>query len=211
MTDIIYVLTNEAMPGLVKIGRSSDDVTVRIATLNSATGVPLPFECYFAAEVADACRLERQLHQIFSEYRVNARREFFRVEAEKVVLAISIGPFQKIDIAAPALDAEDKSALERAKQRRPNLRIEALGIPVGAELALSRDENITARVVPGNRVEFEGEMMSLSAAALVALHRLGYTTPSAQGSVYWSYQGELLDEIRQRLEAQQFGDTGDEA
>lgn len=210
MSDIIYVLTNEAMPGLVKIGRTTDDVTSRIANLNSATGVPLPFECYFAAEVEDVCRLEKQLHQLFSEYRVNPKREFFRVEAEKVVLAIGIGPFRRLDIAEPVLDAEDRSALERAKQRRPNLRLEALGIPVGAELTFTRDSQQIAKVLAGNRVEFEGETMSLSAAALVALHRLGYTTPTAQGAIYWSYQGELLDEIRQRLEKEQFGDTGDE-
>ncbi|AEK57783.1 GIY-YIG nuclease family protein [Acidithiobacillus caldus] len=211
MSDIIYVLTNEAMPGLVKIGRTTDDVTGRIAALNSATGVPLPFECYFAAEVEDACRLEKQLHQLFSEYRINPKREFFRVEAEKVVLAIGIGPFRRVDVAEPVLDAEDKGALERAKQRRPNLRLEALGIPVGAELVFTRDPQQTAKVLPGNRVEFRGQSMSLSAAALAALHDLGYTTPTAQGSVYWSYQGELLDEIRQRLEAAQFGETGGEA
>jgi hypothetical protein len=211
MSGIIYVLTNEAMPGLVKIGRTTDDVTSRIANLNSATGVPLPFECYFASEVEDACRLEKQLHQLFSEYRINPKREFFRIEAEKVVLAIGIGPFRRVDVAEPALDAEDRSALERAKQRRPNLRLEALGILVGAELAFTRDTQKTAKVLPGNRVEFQGQAMSLSAAALQALHSLGYTTPTAQGSVYWSYQGELLDEIRQRLEAQQFGDAGEDA
>lgn len=211
MSDIIYVLTNEAMPGLVKIGCTADDVTSRITALNSATGVPLPFECYFAAEVEDACRLEKQLHQLFSEDRINPKREFFRVEAEKVVLAIGIGSFRRIDVAEPALDAEDKSALERAKQRRPYLRLEALGIPIGAELTFTRDSQQTATVLPGNRVEFQGKTMSLSAAALQALHSLGHTTPTAQGSVYWSYQGELLDEIRQRREAEQFGETGEDA
>lgn len=208
MTEIIYILANEAMPGLVKIGRTSDEVASRIAALSSATGVPLPFECYFAAEVENACRLERQLHQLFSEHRLNPKREFFRVEPEKVVLAIGIGPFKEIMVTEPELDADDKEALERAKQRRPRLRLEALGIPVGAELEFSRDGSVKAKVVPGNRVEFDGEAMSLSAAALKALHRLGYTTPAAQGSVYWSYDGELLDERRQRMEATQYEDAG---
>lgn len=210
MTEIIYILVNEAMPGLVKIGRTTDDVASRMAQLSAPTGVPLPFECYFAAEVEDACRLERLLHQLFSEYRLNPKREFFRLEPEKVVLAIGIGSFKEITVAEPELDANDKEALERAKQRRPRLRLDALGIPIGAELKFSRDDSVTAQVVPGNRVEFDGEVMSLSAAALKALHRLGYTTPAAQGSVYWSYDGELLDERRQRMETAQYENAGAE-
>src|SRR4051812_26836417 len=77
MPDIVYVLTNEAMPGLVKIGLTTDSVEARLTTLSSATGVPLPFECYFAAEVGDSVRVERILHQLFAESRINPRREFF--------------------------------------------------------------------------------------------------------------------------------------
>lgn len=77
MAEIIYVLTNEAMPGLVKIGLTTDDVSARVAALSSATGVPLPFECYFAAEVKDSAKLEKILHQLFSENRVNPQARVF--------------------------------------------------------------------------------------------------------------------------------------
>ena len=41
---IVYVLTNESMPGLVKIGMTDDtDPSARMGQLFS-TGVPLPFE-----------------------------------------------------------------------------------------------------------------------------------------------------------------------
>ena len=40
---VVYVLTNPAMPGLVKIGRTDqDDANTRIAQLYT-TGVPVPF------------------------------------------------------------------------------------------------------------------------------------------------------------------------
>lgn len=45
---IVYVLTNSAMPGLVKIGYTSqDDANSRIAQLYT-TGVPVPFTIEYA-------------------------------------------------------------------------------------------------------------------------------------------------------------------
>lgn len=206
MSDIIYVLTNEAMPGLVKIGLTTDSVESRITQLSAHTGVPLPFECYFAAEVNDCAKLEKTLHQLFSEARVNPKREFFKVDPEKVVLAISIGEFKEITPGAAQIDIEEQVALEKVKARRPRLKLDALGIKVGDVLTLSRDENITATVVEDGRVNFQGEVLSLSAAALRALHSLGYSTPAASGPGYWMFDGELLSDRRQNIEAKQFDD-----
>lgn len=204
MPDIIYVLTNEAMPGLVKIGLTTDSVESRISQLSSNTGVPLPFECYFAAEVKDCEKLEKTLHQLFSEARVNPKREFFKIDPEKVVLAISIGEFKEITPGAAQIDVAEQAALEKAKLRRPRLKLDALGIKAGDVLTLSRDETITATVVDDGKVNFQGEVLSLSAAALKALHRLGYSTPAASGPGYWMFDGELLDERRRNMEARQF-------
>ena len=204
MTEIIYVLTNEAMPGLVKIGLTTDDVSARVAALSSATGVPLPFECYFAAEVKDCAKLEKILHQLFSENRVNPKREFFKVEPERVILAISIGEFTEVTPGASTVDKDEQEALEKIKARRPRIKLDALGIKPGDTLTFSRDEAITATVVDGGKIVYQGETLSPSAAALKVLHSLGYKTPSASGSEYWMYDGELLDERRKRLEAKQF-------
>mgnify|MGYP001551136906 CR=1 FL=1 len=74
MANVVYVLTNEAMPGIVKIGLTSDSVESRLSSLNSHSGVPLPFECFFAAEVESCSRVEKILHQLFSEHRINPKR-----------------------------------------------------------------------------------------------------------------------------------------
>ena len=132
MPNIIYILTNEAMPGLVKIGLTTDSVEARIGALSSSTGVPLPFECYFAAEVANCERLEKTLHQLFSEARLNPKREFFKVDPEKVVLAIGIGDFKEVTPGRAELDVEERDALETVKARRPRLRLDALGIRPGS-------------------------------------------------------------------------------
>jgi hypothetical protein len=58
MTGIIYILTNEAMPGYIKIGKTGD-LGTRVKDLSRATGVPLPFEVFYAAEVDDVDFVER--------------------------------------------------------------------------------------------------------------------------------------------------------
>ena len=56
---IIYVLTNPAMSGLVKIGKTSRaSVDQRLNELYS-TGVPVPFECVFAGKVEDESKVEK--------------------------------------------------------------------------------------------------------------------------------------------------------
>lgn len=51
---IVYVLTNPAMPGLVKIGQTKrDKMDARLKELYG-TGVPLPFECQYACRVTAA-------------------------------------------------------------------------------------------------------------------------------------------------------------
>ena len=204
MAEIIYLLTNEAMPTLVKIGRTSDSVEVRMAALSSASGIPLPFECHFAAVVKDCAKLEKTLHQLFADVRTNAKREFFKVDPEKVVLAISIGDFTEITPGVVTEDPDEKQALQKAKARRPKIRLDALGIFPGALLTFSRDENLTATVVEGGKILYQGEVLSLSAAALMILHALGYKTSSASGSEYWMFDGEILDERRRNKEAMQF-------
>ena len=54
---IVYVLTNPAMPGMVKIGKTGREVEARLNDLYT-TGVPLPFECAYAARVADMDKVE---------------------------------------------------------------------------------------------------------------------------------------------------------
>lgn len=208
MPDIVYVLTNEAMPGLIKIGLTADSVESRLTALSSHTGVPLAFECYFAAEVKNGGRIEKTLHQLFAEHRINPRREFFRLDPEKVVLAISIGDFKEVTPGVAQIEPEEQEALERVKARRPRIRLDAIGIKPGDVLLFSRDESIRATVTAEGKVVFEGETLSLSAAALEALHKLGYKTPAASGSEHWMFDGELLDERRRRLEAAQFDQAG---
>ena len=81
---VVYILVNPTMPGIVKIGRTTQGVRKRMEQLNT-TGVAQPYECFYAAFVHDDVEVEKALHEHFSEFRVNQRREFFEVLPQKVM------------------------------------------------------------------------------------------------------------------------------
>lgn len=96
MSGFVYCFSNPAMPGLVKIGYTEATVDQRLAEANAPnTWVPMPFLAEFAKYVRDPLAKEQTLHKIFHAQRVNARREFFRVEPETVRLHFELmdGPW----------------------------------------------------------------------------------------------------------------------
>lgn len=48
---IVYVLTNPAMPSLVKIGMTTRESIDTLMKELYSTGVPMPFDCEYAREV----------------------------------------------------------------------------------------------------------------------------------------------------------------
>ncbi len=74
----VYVLTNEAMPGLVKIGFSMKDPTIRAEDLSKETGIPMPFVVVYKALVVSPRDIEQEVHVNLESNRVNNQREFFR-------------------------------------------------------------------------------------------------------------------------------------
>lgn len=200
----IYVLTNPFMRGLVKIGCTAGTIEDRIKQLSGATGVPVAFKCHFAAEVEDMTAKERRLFQLFSDRQVNPRREFFEVAPEKVVLAIMMGPFKEVTPGKPDISPDEEEASDKADQaekaKRSNLKLDEIGIPIGAELTFTRDQNVHATVVEGNKVRYDGHDLSLSAAAKLALQKLGTIWTSVQGSLFWMFNEKTLEEIRKEKE-----------
>jgi hypothetical protein len=197
---VIYILINEAMPGLTKIGKTGTNVEQRMRELDS-TGVPLPFECFHASKVADLEFVERRLHDAFDDNRVRKRREFFRISPERVQSALMLAEIEDVTPRDDVVeDAEDQQALNAARQWRAPFNFEMVNIPVGSVLTFSADENVSATVAGARRIEFEGEETSLSASADTALRRLGYNWKSVQGPQYWMFEGETLVERRRRME-----------
>jgi hypothetical protein len=77
----VYVLTNAAMPSIVKIGRAKDPISRCDELFN--TSLPVPFQVHFAAYCDNASKIERMAHERLDALRVNESREFFSVNADK--------------------------------------------------------------------------------------------------------------------------------
>ena len=124
MPNIVYVLTNPAMPGIVKIGMTDGpDVLHRMGALYT-TGLPLPFDCVIAREIEDrtAAEIERALHAAFDPYRINPSREFFQVEPEQVEVLLRVMPGRDVTPQdtdqSVELQNDDREASSAFKRRQ---------------------------------------------------------------------------------------------
>ena len=201
---IVYVLTNPAMPGLIKIGSTTQgEVDVRMKQLYS-TGVPVPFDCAYACRVPDAYKVEKALHDAFGMHRVNPNREFFKIEPERVVAILKLlhveEATQMIEgaIESGATKA-DLQAAEHVKQaRRPRMDFLELGIQVGSVL-IATQAGEEAVVVGPKTVSFKGQDCSLTHATRKVL---GLPDDySIQPSPYWTFNGKTVKEIYEEFHA----------
>jgi hypothetical protein len=49
-----------------------------------STGVPLPFQCFYAARVANAFKVEQAIFEDFGDFRVSKAREFLQIAPHRV-------------------------------------------------------------------------------------------------------------------------------
>ncbi|WP_313039330.1 GIY-YIG nuclease family protein [Sphingobium yanoikuyae] len=197
---IIYVLTNDAMPGMVKIGRTSGEgVERRVAELSRATGVPLPFKVAVARTVHDAHKVEKALHIAFGPDRVNPSREFFSISEHRAVAIINAFPGddltpqteraveREVEAAEPGTMAAVKSF---EKKRRPPLNFEEMGVPLGSTLVHAASGE-TVEVVEAKKVLLRGEMVSLTMA-----QRIVSGAPYAvQPGRHWLFNGTSIGDL----------------
>jgi hypothetical protein len=83
----VYVISNESMPGIVKVGFTLKDPAACAAEL-AHTGNPLPYQVDYEVLVHDPQAVERAAHEALNEIRVSGDREWFRCTTQKAVDAI---------------------------------------------------------------------------------------------------------------------------
>ena len=205
MAEIVYLLTNPVMPDLVKIGRTTN-LEERLRSLSTHSGVPVPFEVFYACEVSDSAKVERQIHEGFGDHRINPKREFFRINPERILAILKLVELRDVTPVEDVVeDRVEQDSLNRERSRRENFRFSILGLKAGSILTFLRDESIQATVIDDRRISFEGKETSLSSSALEILRtRYGYRAKTIAGPQYWCFEGKTLSEMRQEME------TGDE-
>ena len=92
-----------------------------------------------------------------------------------------------------------KKPQQSSKAKSP-FRFSMLKIELGAKLVFSENENIKAIVHNDKKIKYQGRITSLSAVASKILDR------SASGPRHWKYKGELLSDLRMRIEGNQSKD-----
>lgn len=195
---IVYVLSNRAMPGLVKIGMTTrHELDARLKELYT-TGVPVPFDVEYACEVkaCNCVKLEKALHTAFEPNRLNVNREFFQIKKEQAIAILEI--FNEKDVTTEVsdemnndLNADDIASKNKATRHRPPLNFSQMGIPMGSTLTYNADPSVSVTVIGDKKVEYLGEETSLTAVTTKLLNSKYGVQPTPR----WSFNGTNLQEI----------------
>ena len=196
---IVYLLTNPVMPGLVKIGMTAqEDIDKRMKELYT-TGVPVPFECQFACRVkkSDCVKIEKALHTAFEPQRINANREFFRIQVEQAKAILEL--FHHTDVTEEVTDEiqndltdDDKVASIKAQQKRPALNFYEMGLHKGDILKWKDEPTITVTISSERKVNYENEEVSISA---LSAKLKGYKVKHIAPGSHWLFNDKLLSDI----------------
>lgn len=200
---ILYVMTT-VVEGLIKIGKTgSSNFEQRMYSLerNGYCNVG-GLKRAFAIEVEDYDDKEALLDNIFSKSQVPGT-ELFALDINLVIQLLSsfegtvIYPKTEtkdeiFDEAAEKTAAVDPNA--KNKRRSDRFRFSLIGIKPGDTLVYKRDPSVHVTVEDDTHIRYKGEVWSMSALAseLSGVHPV-------QGTAFFTYKGELLTDMRQRI------------
>lgn len=108
LNGFIYVLSNELMPGVYKIGMTKHCPDQRAKEISSSTGVPKPFSVVAAFHSKNPTKDEKVVHEAWADLRVNPNREFFSLDEKELSdtldeLRSIIGPERNGEVAELAM------------------------------------------------------------------------------------------------------------
>ena len=189
----IYIMTNPALKDMVKIGYAADVETRRKRL--STTALPYEYEVYATYETSgnlEDKKLHKMIDNLNPDLRVSSNREFFVMSPQEAYELL-----EAIAVISGTKDKLKKVKVAPAKKqvvRRPPVNFVKCGIPMGAELVYIEDPNLTVKVVSERKVEYNGEITSMSA---ISDRIKGYPTPGPQ---FFTYDGEKVSDIAQRTQ-----------
>ncbi len=208
----VYILTNPSFKeDWVKIGKSSRPVDIRSKELDN-TAVPLPFEIYATLKTVKYEQVEKLIHKTIdrlTDLRIRQNREFFNVSPAKALDILK-------DISTTLDDAvidevylgerrseSNKSSISSApesRKQRPRFKFSMVNIPIGATLIFV-PTGVEVRVADEDHVEYQGRIYKLSPFAGTFMPEDKRNTSGAyQGTRYFTYKGEVLEDLRTKME-----------
>ena len=212
---VIYILTNPSFPDYVKIGYAHN-IESRLKQLNRSETIPFAFRVYAVYEV-DSELTDKELHKLIDKLNPDLRtienfdgkeriKEFYAMSPEDAYgllesIAKISGTQDKLKRLTPEghdVIAEQTAAEVRESARRGPFRFSDCDIPIGAKIEFIEDSSIEATVIDDSRIEYNGETTSVSALA----QKLKNFSHPVQGTLWFTYQGEKLTDIRERKELQ---------
>ncbi len=109
----VYVITNKAMPGLIKVGFSMKDPELRAAELNH-TGSPHPYAVDYEVLVDEPRDVEQTVHGRLRNHREG--KEWFRCTTEEAIISIKgvVGTKMQVENFKRA----DRAKVEAIKRQR---------------------------------------------------------------------------------------------
>ena len=208
----IYILTNPSFPEYVKIGYA-DNVDERVAQLNRTECTPFAFKKYAILHVASRLA-DKNVHKLIDKFKPELRakenvngkmriREFFAMSAKEAVEILdTIGSIygetpiifeQTIEEKKEEQIAEEAAI---ASERKSPFSFYKCGIKNGEQIVYVHNSNIVCTVASDREILFNGKKTSLSALAKKLLNR----NTGVQGTLHFTYNGEVLSALRKRLE-----------
>ena len=98
---MLYVLSNPALAGLVKIGFTKQgEVRKRVLELSNSSSIPLPFNLEHDVLVENPQQYERLIHARLTDVRINPQREFFAISPEEAIDTINDIVYGTTDVLA---------------------------------------------------------------------------------------------------------------
>ena len=208
----IYVLTNPSFPEYVKIGYA-DNVDERVTQLNRTECTPFAFKKYAVLHVASRLA-DKNVHKLIDKFKPELRakenvngkmriREFFAMSAKEAVEILdtigSIYGESPVIFEQTIEEKKDEQLAEEtaiASERKSPFSFYKCGIQNGEQVVYVHDTSIVCTVASDREILFNGKKTSLSALAKKLLNR----KCSVQGTLHFTYKGEVLSALRKRLE-----------
>lgn len=211
---VIYILTNPSFPDYVKIGYAHN-IETRLKQLNRSETIPFAFRVY-AVYAVESELTDKELHKLIDKLNPDLRtienfdgkervKEFYAMSAEDAYgllecIAKISGTLDRLQRLTPEgheiLDEQIANEVRETVRRGP-FRFSACNIPIGSQIEFIEDPSVKATVVDDRRIEYNGETTSVSALA----QKLKGFDHAVQGTLWFTYQGEKLTDIRDRVEA----------